>query len=185
MSKFFKWAGWALLGVLVIIQFFGIDKTNPPVNASEEFMTLAAPPADVAQLLKDACYDCHSHETEYPWYTNIEPVSWWIAHHIEEARGHLNFSTWGTYNAEKKAHKAEECGEEVEKGKMPLKSYLPMHPEARLTDAQRALLTNWFMALSGQKEGAEEMQGGEESSSHEKEEGDSHEEEGEHEHEHK
>lgn len=147
------------MAALVIIQFFGIDKTNPPVNAGEEFMALAEPPADIAKLLKDACYDCHSHETEYPWYTNIEPVSWWIAGHINEARGHLNFSKWGAYDAEKMAHKAEECGEEVEKGKMPLKSYLPMHPEARLSDAQRKRLSSWFLALAEQEEGPEAQQG--------------------------
>ncbi|MCB9351592.1 MAG: heme-binding domain-containing protein [Lewinellaceae bacterium] len=146
-----KWVGLSLLGVLVIIQFFGIDKTNPPIEQGEEFMTLVETPPDVAKLLKDACYDCHSHETEYPWYTNIEPVSWWIAHHIDEARGHLNFSTWGRYNAEKKAHKAEESGEEVEKEKMPLPTYLPMHPEARLTGAQRERLASWFKALSEQE----------------------------------
>lgn len=179
MSKIFKWVGLAILAALVIIQFFGIDKTNPPVNTSEEFMTLTAPPADVAQLLKDACYDCHSHETKYPWYTNIEPVSWWIAGHIEHAREHLNFSKWGAYDAEKMAHKAEECGEEVEKGKMPLKSYLPMHPEARLSDAQRERLSSWFMSMAEQKEEAEIMTAPGKASS----EGEEHSEEGE-EHEH-
>ncbi|MCB9049580.1 MAG: heme-binding domain-containing protein [Lewinellaceae bacterium] len=177
-----KWVGLALLAVLVAIQFFGIDKTNPPVNANEDFITLAAPPADVAQILKNACYDCHSHETAYPWYTNIEPVSWWIGRHIEEGREHLNFSIWGTYDAEKKAHKAEECGEEVEKGEMPLKSYLPMHPEARLSDAQRERLSAWFLAMSEMseaQEGSSDMQSGGEVSSEEE-----HSEEGEHEHEH-
>ncbi len=157
MSKIFKWAGLAILGALVIIQFFGIDKTNPPVNQSEEFMALAAPPADVAQLLKDACYDCHSHETKYPWYSNIEPVSWWLAHHIDEGREHFNFSAWGTYNAGKQAHKAEEAAEMVGNGEMPLKSYLPMHPEARLSDAQRERLSAWFLELKAQKEGAEQQ----------------------------
>ncbi|MCO6480949.1 MAG: heme-binding domain-containing protein [Phaeodactylibacter sp.] len=184
MSKILKWAGLALLAALVIIQFFGIDKTNPPVNQSEEFMTLAAPPADVAQLIKDACYDCHSHETKYPWYTNIEPVSWWIKDHIEHGREHLNFSAWGAYDAEKKAHKAEECGEEVEKGKMPLKSYLPMHPEARLSDAQRERLSSWFMALAAKKEAAEQVQPPAEASSGEEEEHSHGEGEENHDHEH-
>ncbi|MCB0583915.1 MAG: heme-binding domain-containing protein [Phaeodactylibacter sp.] len=152
MSKILKWAVLAILAALVIIQFFGIDKTNPPVIEGESFMAVAQPPAEVARLLKDACYDCHSHETEYPWYTSIAPVSWWIGHHIEEGREHLNFSTWGTYNAEKKAHKAEECGEEIEKGEMPLTSYLPMHPEARLTAAQKEQLISWFKELSGESE---------------------------------
>lgn len=182
MAKIFKWAGLALLGALVIIQFFGIDKTNPPVNPEEEFMALVSPPADVAQLLKDACYDCHSHETKYPWYSNIEPVSWWLKNHIDHGREHFNLSTWGAYDAEKKAHKAEEAVEMIEKGEMPLKSYLPMHPEARLTDAQRESLSAWFTALMEQKEEAAKMEApteaapeGEEEHSHE---------EGEQDHEH-
>ncbi|MCB0571436.1 MAG: heme-binding domain-containing protein [Phaeodactylibacter sp.] len=148
MSKITKRFLLGLLAVLVIIQFFRIDKTNPPVDASQEFIALVAPPADVSKILKDACYDCHSHETAFPWYTNVAPVSWWIANHIEEGRRHLNFSVWGTYAPKKQAHKAEECAEEVKKGEMPLSTYTPMHPEARLTDEQRTRLAEWFMALS-------------------------------------
>lgn len=151
MSKIIKRILLGLLAVFVVIQFFRIDKTNPPVVSEQEFMALAAPPADVSQLLKDACYDCHSHETKYPWYTNIAPVSWWIANHIEDGRKHLNFSVWGTYDQKKQAHKAEECYEEVKKQAMPLKSYLPAHPEARLSDEQRTRLVEWFMALSDGK----------------------------------
>ncbi|MCO6491011.1 MAG: heme-binding domain-containing protein [Phaeodactylibacter sp.] len=147
MSKIIKWVLLGLLAILVVIQFFRIDKTNPPVNAGEDFMAMAAPPAEVAELLKKACYDCHSHETKYPWYTNVAPVSWWIGHHIEEARGHLNFSTWKAYDAEKKAHKAEECAEELEKGLMPLKSYTRMHAEARLSDEQKERLIAWFKSV--------------------------------------
>ncbi len=154
MKKVLKWAGLVILAVLVIIQFFGIDKNNPPVDPQQEFMAMVETPDDVAKLLKDACYDCHSHETKYPWYTNVQPVAWWIGNHIGEGRGHLNFSVWGTYDAEKKAHKAEEGAEEVEKGKMPLTSYPPMHPEARLSDAQRERLASWFKALAASLEGA-------------------------------
>ena len=100
-----------------------------------------------ARIIKDACYDCHSHETKYPWYASVAPVSWWIGHYIEEARGHLNFSTWAAYDAEKKAHKAEECAEEVEKGLMPLKPYAKMHSEARLSDEQRERLISWFKSV--------------------------------------
>ncbi len=133
-----------LLIILVAIQFVRIDKDNPPVEESQEFMTIMSPPAEIATLMKASCYDCHSHETKYPWYTNVAPVSWWIKKHINEGRGHLNFSIWGTYSAKKAAHKLEECYEEVEEGKMPLTSYLPMHPEAKLSDEQVNLLVNWF-----------------------------------------
>jgi len=151
MSKSIKWTLLALVAILLVIQLFRIDKTNPPVEPGTDFMALANPPADVAQILKSSCYDCHSHETKYPWYTNVAPVSWWIGNHIKEARGHLNFSAWNTYDAEKKAHKAEECAEEVEKKLMPLKSYLRMHPEARLSDEQRERFSAWFKSVEEQE----------------------------------
>lgn len=147
MSKIIKRTFLVLLAILVVIQFFGIDKANPPINKAEEFMARTNPPADVAKIIKDACYDCHSHETKYPWYASVAPVSWWMGHHIEEARGHLNFSIWAAYDAEKKAHKAEECAEEVEKGLMPLKPYAKMHAEARLSDKQRERLITWFKSV--------------------------------------
>jgi hypothetical protein len=133
-----------LLVVLVAIQFIRIDKDNPPVEESQEFMTLTNPPAEIATLMKTACYDCHSHETKYPWYTNVSPVSWWVKDHIDEGREHLNFSVWGTYSAKKAAHKLEECYEEVEEGHMPLPSYLWVHSEAKLSEEQVNLLVSWF-----------------------------------------
>ena len=147
MSKNLKRGLLALLAILVVIQFFGINKTNPPVNKSEDFIALMSPPAEVANTLKAACYDCHSHETKYPWYTSVAPLSWWIGNHIEHGREHLNFSTWNAYDAEEKEHKAHECYEEVEKGKMPLKPYVNMHPEARLTDKQKEALISWFKSV--------------------------------------
>lgn len=140
-----------LVAVLVILQFFRIDKTNPPLDQPNDFITQTNPPQEIAALLKDACYDCHSHETKYPWYTNIAPVSWWIKDHIDEAREHLNFSIWGTYEAKKRAHKLEECYEEVEEKHMPLKSYTWMHPEAKLDESQRSKLVKWFKAREGQE----------------------------------
>lgn len=157
MSKWIKRIGLGLVAVLIIIQFFGIDKENPPVDASKEFMALTAPPADVADLIKASCYDCHSHETKYPWYTNVAPLSWWIGHHIEEGRAELNFSQWGDYPAEKAAHKAEESAEEIEEKHMPLKSYLITHGEARLTKEQRERLSTWFFALADTRDVTEKV----------------------------
>jgi hypothetical protein len=157
MSKWIKITGLALLGVLVIMQFFGIDKTNPPIDKSQEFLALTSPPAEVADLLKAACYDCHSHEAKYPWYTNIAPVSWWIASHIEHGREELNFSTWGTYEAAKAAHKAEEAAEEITEKHMPITPYLIAHSEAKLSDDQRERLANWFLALADKRDITEKV----------------------------
>ncbi len=134
----------AVVAILVVIQVFQIDKTNPAADPAKDFIALEQPPQEVANLLKDACYDCHSNDSEYPWYTNIQPVGWWIKRHINEARKELNYAVWADYQAKRKAHKFEEMVDEVEKGKMPLKSFTLMHPEAKLTDAQRQAMVAWF-----------------------------------------
>jgi hypothetical protein len=157
MSKWMKRIGLALLAILIVIQFFGISKENPPVIAEQEFMNITAPPADVAEMLKTACYDCHSHNTEYPWYSNIAPVSWWLANHIEHGREELNFSEWGTYDRDKAAHKAEESAEEVEEKHMPITPYLITHSGARLSDEQRKRLASWFMALADGRDASERI----------------------------
>jgi hypothetical protein len=138
----------ALAAILVLIQFIRIDKTNPPVDPTVDFATAVQPPAEVLTLLKGACYDCHSHEIRYPWYTNVAPVSWWIKGHINEAMEHFNFSTLGMLNAEDLKWALGSAAEEIEEKHMPLKSYTWMHPEARLSDTQRALLATWLKNYS-------------------------------------
>lgn len=136
----------ALLIILVLMQFYRIDKTNPPVDPNQNFIRLEQAPAPIAKMLKDACYDCHSHETTYPWYTNVMPFSKWIKSHIDHGRDEMNFSTWGSYSDQKKDHKLEEGAEFVLETKMPLTSYLIAHPEARITPEQRKELADWFQS---------------------------------------
>lgn len=136
-----------LLIVFVVMQAFRIDKTTKAVEASKDFISLTSANSEVTNLLKTACYDCHSNQPAYPWYTNIAPVSWWIKHHINEGSHHLNFSEWGTYSEKRKNHKLEECIEKVEEGEMPMASYTWMHGEAKLTDAQRLVLVEWFKGI--------------------------------------
>ncbi len=136
-----------LLGIvaaLIIMQFIGIDKTNPPVEASKEFMTLMTPPTEIATMLKASCYDCHSHETTYPWYSNVAPVNFWLKGHVRNGSKKLNYSTWGNYEPKKAAHKLEECAEVLEDKWMPLKSYTFMHPAGKLSEEDRATLIAWF-----------------------------------------
>ena len=145
-----------LLILLVIAQFIRPDQTNPPVEEAQDFIFVNNPPSEIATTLKAACYDCHSHETKYPWYSQVSPISWWIDHHIEEGREHLNFSIWTTYSPKRKAHKMEECYEEVEDGDMPLIGYDLMHAEAKLSDDQKKALVDYFKEMEGR-----EMQVGE------------------------
>lgn len=144
MSKLIKRILSVLLVILILIQFIRIDKNNPPVDPEKDLINILQPPDDLAHIMKVACYDCHSHHTTYPWYTNIAPFSFWIKHHINEGRHHLNFSEWGTYNDKRAHHKLEECYEEVLEGHMPIPSYTWMHQDAKLDDAQRRALAGWF-----------------------------------------
>jgi hypothetical protein len=131
---------FGVLALLLAAQFIRIDKTNPSVDQSKDFITLSKPNAEVELLLKESCYDCHSNTTAYPWYTNVAPVSWWLKNHINEGREHLNFSEWANYTAEQQAHKLEEMEDEIKEGEMPLSSYTITHSNANLSLKQREQL---------------------------------------------
>lgn len=137
----------ALLVVLVLLQFYRPEKNISSVVADTDLIASVQPADEVAAILKDACYDCHSNNTTYPWYAEIAPVSLWIDHHVQDGKKHLNFSEWTTYSNKKKAHKLEEVAEELEKGGMPLKSYTLLHENSRLTPEQVEMLSSWAMTL--------------------------------------
>jgi len=134
----------ALAVVLGIMQFFPIDKSNPPLDQTKDFLTMENTPVELAQLFKTACYDCHSDETKYPWYTSLAPVSWFIKGHIDEGREHLNFSTWGDYDAKQKTHKIEEIIEVVDGKEMPMLTYWMIHWDAKISVEQRTQITDWM-----------------------------------------
>ncbi|HQQ93116.1 MAG TPA: heme-binding domain-containing protein [Bacteroidia bacterium] len=141
-----------ILILLVLIQAFRIDKTNPPIDPARDFLAISGASSEVSAILKTSCYDCHSHNSVYPWYTNIAPVSWWIKNHINEGRRHLNFSEWGQYSAKKADHKLEECVEMIQEGEMPMSSYTLVHKGTALSDEQKLLLVNWFNSLRTNKD---------------------------------
>lgn len=143
MRRLLVASGAALVGLALAIQLVPVDRSNPPVTAD-----LDAPPA-VHAVLRASCYDCHSNETRWPWYSRVAPVSWLVAHDVEEARGRLNFSLWGTYEWKRQQRLAEEIWEEVEAGEMPLGVYLLAHADAHLSDEDRAVLAAWSAAFSG------------------------------------
>ena len=131
-----------LLIVLIIAQFIQPPKNNGSAASANDITHSVQVPDTVMALLKVACYDCHSNTTIYPWYSRITPVNWWLHNHIKEGKGHLNFSEFtGTYK--RKMRKLEESAELTEKHEMPLNSYLWIHNEADLTDAQRKLVVDW------------------------------------------
>jgi hypothetical protein len=137
MKKVYKWAFSLVMLVLILIQFVPVDRTNPPVSGE------IVAPDPVMEVLRSSCYDCHSNETRWPWYSRVAPVSWRISEHVLSGRGDLNFSEWQAMDAEDQDHAREEIWEKVERGAMPLSDYLRMHPEAVLTDSQREALRRW------------------------------------------
>ena len=139
-----------LLMVFIIIQFFPIDKTNPITNEGMDFLKIKNTPEPIAKLIRNSCYDCHSNETKYPFYSNIQPVAWLLKNHIDESRKELNFSTFATYEPKRQAHKLEEAAEYVEQKNMPLESYTLGHSDAKLSDEQRKQLVNYFRMVQKQ-----------------------------------
>jgi hypothetical protein len=132
-----KHVGLACVALLGLAQLVPVSRTNPPVEQEVD-----APP-EVRALLERTCYDCHSHATRWPWYAWVAPASWLLAHDVSEGREHLNFSTWGRYDAEERAENLEEIAEMLDEGEMPPWFYLPLHPDARLSDAELSTIRAW------------------------------------------
>jgi len=137
---------WGLLAVLVIIQFFGRGRTNPVSDPANDFIAVENPPESVATAIKNSCYDCHSDNTEYPWYAGVAPVSWMISAHVKEGREHVNFSEWGTYPKGRTVYILKDCYEEIDENKMPLPGYRMMHKEAVMDEQQKTDLLGWMSA---------------------------------------
>jgi hypothetical protein len=123
--------------VIAAIQFIPVERTNPPIG---EDISVSS---EVKGILKRACYDCHSHETIWPWYSQVAPASWLLAWDVAEGREELNFSTWNRYSPKKQDKIIKEIWKEVQEGEMPPWFYLPLHPKARLSDNDRNLLETW------------------------------------------
>ena len=108
---------------------------------------LKAIPANVNAILVKACNDCHSNNTEYPWYARIQPIAWWLDKHVREGKKHLNFDEYTNRSARYQFHKMEETIEMVKDGEMPLDSYTWAHRDAKLDDAEKAAITDWANAV--------------------------------------
>lgn len=128
-------AGVALL--FLLLQLIPVKRSNPAVAVA-----LSAPP-EVETILRRACFDCHSHETRWPWYSRIAPLSWWVVDHVTDGRGDLNFSDWPVFDFELQELALRDIAKQVSSGEMPLWSYTLLHPEARLDEEDREALLRW------------------------------------------
>jgi hypothetical protein len=146
-TKRLKIIGGVALGLMAAIQLVPVDRTHPDTTGS-----LSAP-APVQSVLERSCYDCHSHETQWPWYSYVAPVSWLIAHDVHEGRGKLNFSEWESHSERVKSYLTEKILEEVEAGEMPVLPYLLLHPKARVTPTEIEALKLWANSVLGVEPG--------------------------------
>lgn len=137
MGRIFKVFFVLILIALIGIQFINVERTNPVVTAD-----LKAPVA-IKELLVKSCYDCHSNQTEWPWYSYVAPVSWLVANDVAEGRKHLNFSDWEKLPGRKKEELKKEIWEEVRDDNMPMTIYTYTHPEAKLDFTQKNLIKQW------------------------------------------
>jgi Haem-binding domain len=149
LKKIFRRIFLLLIAAFAIIQFFHTEKNI--AESQEAFandITNAYPvPEHVKNVLQTSCYDCHSNNTIYPWYDNIQPVSWWLNHHIEEGKRELNFNEFASYRIRRQYKKLEEIIEQVKEGEMPLSTYTLMHKDAALNKEQKLALSSWAAGL--------------------------------------
>lgn len=134
-----------------MVQFIGIDKSVPQLEGYLDFMEIESPPKEIENLIKIACYDCHSYQTKYPWYSNIAPISWCLGSDVRNGRAYLNFSTWGNYNKEVQKDILLKCYKQIGARQMPLANYLLLHKEAKLNNEQVKKFYTWFKKQSENK----------------------------------
>ena len=123
----------ALMVLLVVIQFFRPDRSNPPANPAATFESVAKPTVELTAVVSRACYNCHSNNTVWPWYSRVAPISWLVANDVHGGRAHMNFSEWGSLSAEVAHRRLQDACDEVQAGDMPPWQYRLVLPEARLT----------------------------------------------------
>lgn len=130
MKQFLRIAGIVIIVLLILIQFVPVDRSNPPVTREVQWDS-----PETRALAQRACFDCHSNETVWPWYSYVAPVSLYLAHHVDDGRRHLNFSTWDQPNED-----SEHIIKVVQDGSMPLWDYVLAHSEADLDQAEKEAL---------------------------------------------
>lgn len=151
MKKVLKWSVVVLALVFLGAQAYRPDRTNPAVDERQTLRANTQLTPEVAAIFERSCKDCHSNETTWPWYSHVSPVSWFLKNHIEEGRRELSFSEWATYAKRKRERKLHEICEQVESGNMPLSSYLPLHPSARLSDDDKRRICEWTQLEEGRQ----------------------------------
>jgi len=133
----------ALLIIFIIIQFIRPAKNQSSAAGVYDINTKYKVPDSVQKIFKASCYDCHSNNTVYPWYAEIQPVGWWLSSHVNDGKRGLNFSEFTSYPIGKQYKRLQDISEQVKSDEMPLSSYLLIHTYAKLTIEQKTQIYNW------------------------------------------
>jgi hypothetical protein len=143
MKKALKYIALFLLAALIIIQLFRPEKNRKEGEAVYHISKAYATPDDVTVILKKACNDCHSNNTRYPWYANIQPAAWWMNNHIKEGKREINFDEYISRSLRYQYKKMDDVIEQIKDNEMPLQSYTWIHKDAILTEVEKNTLINW------------------------------------------
>jgi hypothetical protein len=144
MRKVLKIVAILLIIVAVGIQAIRPARTNPPIDETQTINAKTQMTPEVAAILDRSCRDCHTNKTVWPWYTNVAPVSWWLSSHVNDGRRALNMSEWGKLAADRQERKLRQMCDQIQEGNMPLSSYTPMHPAAKLSEQDKKTLCDWM-----------------------------------------
>ncbi len=145
--KIFKIIAWGLLFAFVAIQFFSTERNQSSVVPKTDFLLVNNPPQNIRTILQESCYDCHSNNTDYPWYSNVQPAAWFLEDHVKNAKGELNFNLWSELSDRRKSSKLKSIINQVKDDEMPLYSYTLIHKNAILSDLDKKALDNYMNSL--------------------------------------
>lgn len=134
---------FAVLLLFIAIQFIRPERNSSSAVQASDMLTQFNTPANVAGIIKSSCYDCHSNNTRYPWYMNIQPMGWMMAKHIKDGKENLNFSEFATYSKRRQLSKLKSVQNSIKDGSMPLSSYTLIHMDAKLSNDARTLIIGW------------------------------------------
>jgi hypothetical protein len=136
-----------LLIILVALQFIRPTRNSSTIPSTNDIRTAYVVPENVLKVFEKSCYDCHSNNSAYPWYTNIQPIGLWMQQHIDEGKDELNFSEFKSYSIKRQLKKMKEIRNEINEDEMPLSSYLIIHRDANLNNEQKKNIIDWTLAM--------------------------------------
>ena len=145
--KFLKIAIVVVIIAVGVLQFFPSEKNASSISSGNEMTMRDSVPTDIQNIFRRSCYDCHSNNTIYPWYANVQPVGWWLSNHIQGGKRHLNFDEFASYPLRRQYNRLKDIADQIEQNEMPLTSYLLIHRYAVLSADEKAKIISWTTAM--------------------------------------